>query len=75
MASFHRSTAGKPRERAVHQGRSMADEARHALRLAPGKEQNQPNLADLAAELFGEDGIELEPHPPVPVSEAPDLGL
>jgi hypothetical protein len=49
----------------------MADEARHALRLAPGKEQDQPNLA---AELFGEDGIELEPHPPVPVREAPGLG-
>jgi hypothetical protein len=52
----------------------MADEAQHTLRLAPGKEPDQSNLADLAAELFGEDGIELEPHPPVPVRDAPDLG-
>jgi hypothetical protein len=41
--------------------------------LAPGKEPDQPNLGDLAADLFGADGLELEPHPPIAVREAPDL--
>jgi plasmid stability protein len=73
MAPSPSLDTGEPRERAVHQGRSMTDEARHTLRFAPGKEPDQPNLADLAAGLFGEDGIELEPHPPAPVREAPDF--
>ena len=32
------------------------------------------NLADLAREFFGDQGIELSPHPAVPVRNAPDFG-
>ena len=31
------------------------------------------NLADLAALFFGEQGVELPPHPAVPVRQAPDF--
>ena len=32
------------------------------------------NLADLAEALFGSNGVELEPHPPVEVRAPPHLG-
>ena len=69
MASSPSLDSRKLRERAAHEGCSMEDEAC----LAPGKEPDQPNLGDFAADLFGADGLELEPHPPIAVREAPDL--
>lgn len=32
------------------------------------------NLADIAIECFGDEAIDLPPHPAVPVRNAPDLG-
>ena len=34
----------------------------------------EDNLADLATLFFGDQGIELPPHPPVSVRQAPDFG-
>jgi hypothetical protein len=52
----------------------MKDKAQQSVHHSHAEEPDQRNLVDLAAELFGEHGIELEPHPPVPVREAPDFG-
>jgi plasmid stability protein len=57
---------------AIH-GRSMEEEARHILRQAVGSAPASPNLADLAARLFGGDGTALEPHPAVKPRKPPDL--
>jgi antitoxin FitA len=62
------------RIRAAHHGRSMEEEARHILREAVRYQPVPSNLADLAEALFGSDGVELEPHPPVQVREPPLLG-
>ncbi len=65
------------RVRAAEHGRSMEEEARNIL----GRELREPqgaddgkSLADIARELFGpERGVDLEPHPPVPVRDPPDF--
>ncbi len=59
------------RIRAAQHGRSMEEEVRIILRLAIKGETPHKNLADLAQDLFGKDGVELEPHPDVPVRTAP----
>jgi plasmid stability protein len=61
------------RVQAAMHGRSMEEEARHILRAAVGSEPAAPNLADLAATLFGSHGVELEPHPATPPRKPPDL--
>ncbi len=55
------------RIRAAKNGRSMEEEARTILREAIPKSEPATNLADLAQELFGDQGIELDNHPKVPV--------
>jgi antitoxin FitA len=62
------------RVRAAHHGRSMEEEARQILRRALAEQPAAGNLAELAEALFGADGCELEPHPPVEVRQPPDLG-
>jgi plasmid stability protein len=62
------------RVRAARYGRSMEEEARRILRRALGDEPQPVNLADLARSLFGPNGVDLEPHPPVATGEPPDLG-
>lgn len=59
------------RVRAAQNGRSMEEEVRVILRTAIKGETPHKNLADLAQDLFGNDGAELEPHPDVPVRAAP----
>ena len=61
------------RIRAAQHGRSMEEEVRVILRSAIKGGTPQKNLADLAQDLFGCDGVELEPHPDVPVRAAPKL--
>ena len=64
------------RIRAAQHGWSMEEEVRVLLRDALDGRAFQGNLADLAIELFGQNGgVELEPHPKVPVRPAPDLGV
>ncbi|KAI9130531.1 FitA-like ribbon-helix-helix domain-containing protein [Acaryochloris sp. CCMEE 5410] len=54
----------KLRVQAAQNNRSMEEEARIILRQALA--QAEPNIADLALQLFGQDnGIELEAHPAV----------
>jgi plasmid stability protein len=61
------------KRRAAAHGRSMEEEARRILRDALDREPRQ-TLADIAAELFGtEYGVELDLHPPVKSSPAPDF--
>jgi predicted DNA-binding antitoxin AbrB/MazE fold protein len=36
--------------------------------------ETQDNLADLASQFFGDQGVDLAPHPAVPVRQAPDFG-
>jgi plasmid stability protein len=74
IRNIEESVKARLRVRAAHHGRSMEDEVRHILRHALEEELSQPNLADLASALFGEHGVELEPHPPVAVRKAPDFG-
>ena len=62
------------RVRAAQHGRSMEEEVRVLLRDALEGPGPHRNLADLAATLFGKNGVELEPHPEVPVRPPPDLG-
>lgn len=63
------------RVRAARHGRSMEAELRHILKGALGAEKRHPelNLAEAIRRRFlplgGAD--EIEPHPPVPVSEPP----
>lgn len=33
------------------------------------------NLADIATQFFGDEGVDLAPHPPVPVRQVPDFGI
>lgn len=61
------------RMRAARGGRSMEEEARRILRHALVEDPGATNLADLARSLFGPNGVDLEPHPPVPAREPPDL--
>ena len=61
------------RVRAAHHGRSMEEEARRILRAALPDRQPHGNLADLAEELFGKDGVDLDAHPAVPVRSGPVL--
>ena len=68
------SVKARLRVRAARHGRSMEEEARHILRQAVAGAPASTNLADLAEALFGGQGAELEPHPPVPAREPPDLG-
>lgn len=63
------------RVRAAQHGRSMEEEVRVLLRDALEGPTPRGNLADLATSLFGnEKGVDLEPHPEVPVRPPPDLG-
>jgi plasmid stability protein len=62
------------RLRAAQHGRSMEEEARCILRQALGREPEVTNLADLAQALFGANGVELAPHPPVQPREPPPFG-
>jgi len=61
------------RVRAAQHGRSMEEEVRVLLRNALEGPGPHSNLADLATSLFGSDGVELEPHPEVPVRPPPGL--
>ena len=63
------------RVRAAHHGHSMEEEARRILRGALAEQPTRDNLADLAESLFGADGWQLEPHPPVEVRRPPDLDV
>ena len=61
------------RVRAAEHGRSMEEEARCILRDALDRERPQ-SLADIAREYFGpENGVDLEPHPPVIARDPPDF--
>ncbi|MGR3274641.1 FitA-like ribbon-helix-helix domain-containing protein [Acaryochloris marina NIES-2412] len=56
----------KLRVQAAQNNRSMEEEARIILRQALAEAEAEPNIADLALQLFGQDnGIELEAHPTV----------
>ncbi len=61
------------RVRAARRGRSMEEEARRILRAAFPDQEPHGNLADLAEELFGKDGVDLDAHPAAPVRSAPDF--
>lgn len=61
------------RLRAAGHGRSMEEEVRVILRDAVEEPEAPDNLADLALELFGEQGVELEPHPPAWPRPVPGL--
>jgi plasmid stability protein len=64
------------RVRAAEQGRSMEEEARRILRRELGEPEvsdDGKSLAEIARELFGPRGADLEPHPRVPVREPPDF--
>lgn len=61
------------RVRAAENGRSMEEEARSILRRALEKSDGPQSIASLAHELFGGAGlgVDLEPHPSVPVRTPP----
>ena len=61
------------RVRAARRGRSMEEEARRILRAAFPDREPQGNLADLAEDLFGKDGVDLDSHPAAPVRSVPDF--
>jgi len=63
------------RARAAHNGRSMESEARRIVSDAMAADQpNAPNLAEAIRRRFAPfDGVELEPHPPVPVRDPPAM--
>ena len=52
-------------ELAAQSGRTIEDEVNRILMDAVRPGSPAVNLADLADELFGKNGVELEPHPPV----------
>ncbi|MCH8209196.1 MAG: hypothetical protein IIA62_09140 [Nitrospinae bacterium] len=47
---------------AAHHGRSMGEEVRIIVRWVIKGETPHKNLADLAQDLFGKDGVQLDPH-------------
>jgi len=51
----------------------MEEEVRIILRSVIKGETPHKNLVDLAQDLFGCDGVKLEPHPDFPVRAAPKL--
>jgi antitoxin FitA len=61
------------RVRAAHNGRSMEAELRHILSDALANEKSgDPNLAEAIRRRFAPlGGVELDPHPPVPVRDPP----
>jgi antitoxin FitA len=61
------------RIRAAHNGRSMEAELRHILSMTLGEEKKREvNLAEaIRRRLLPFGGVELEPHPPVPVRDPP----
>lgn len=63
------------RARACHNGRSMEAEARRIVSDAVATDQpNGPNLAEaIRRRLAPFGGVELEPHPPVPVRDPPTM--
>jgi antitoxin FitA len=67
----------KLRVRAAHHGQSMEAELRAILHSALERdaESNAPNLAEAIRRRFGPlGGVELEPHPPVPIGDPTDFG-
>ena len=73
IRNLDESFKARLRVRAAHHGHSMEEEARRILRGALAEQPTRDNLADLAESLFGADGWQLEPHPPVEVRRLPDL--
>jgi len=62
------------RARAAHNGRSMESELRRIVSDAVADQPNAPNLAEaIRRRLAPFGGVELEPHPPVPVRDPPEL--
>ena len=63
------------RARAANNGRSMESEARRIVSDAVAADQpNAPNLAEAIRRRFAPfGGVELEPHPPVPVRDPPAM--
>jgi plasmid stability protein len=61
------------RVRAAQQGRSMEEEARAILRRELEGPKPVVNLAALARELFGEQGVDLEIPPRLFAREPPDF--
>ena len=63
------------RARAVQNGRSMESEARRIVSEAVTADQpGGPNLADAIRRRFAPfGGVELAPHPPVPVRDPPEI--
>jgi predicted DNA-binding antitoxin AbrB/MazE fold protein len=51
----------------------VALEEHQEVTLSVGYEPTD-NLADIAIEFFGDQGVDLPPHPAVPVRPAPDFG-
>jgi plasmid stability protein len=74
IRNLEESVKARLRVQAAQRGRSMEEEARHILREAVGVEPAAISLADVADTLFGDQGVELEPHPAVPTRQPPDLG-
>lgn len=63
------------RVRAAERGHSMEEEARTILRRELQEPSEPIGLGTLARILFGAGrGVDLEPHPPVPVRDPPDFG-
>jgi antitoxin FitA len=63
IRNIEESLKDRLRIRAAKNGRSMEEEARTILREAIPSSRPVTNLADLANELFGGQGIELDRHP------------
>ena len=61
------------RVRAAQQGRSMEEEARAILRRELEEPKQAVNLAALARELFGEQGVDLPIPPRLWAREPPDF--
>ncbi|HET7879371.1 MAG TPA: Arc family DNA-binding protein [Acetobacteraceae bacterium] len=62
------------RIRAARHGRSMEAEVRAILEKALAQENETGNLADAIRRRFAPlGGVELEPHPPVPIDEPPSF--
>jgi uncharacterized protein (DUF433 family) len=53
---------------------TTSEEAQQTVRQAAHDEPEPRNLADLAGARFGPNGVDLEPHPPVPARGSNDLG-
>ena len=76
VRNFDPSLKEKLRVRAAHHGRSMEAEVRHILSDVLGnREKPEINLAEAIRRRFAPlGGVELEPHPAVPVAEPPSFG-